>query len=528
MEYYPDVIWQQSVAAEAANHWPLQVPDVAGAPLQYHYFAFMHMAASHESTGIDLSLINLRLNPMPLLLLLIVQFVVVGRILDRRSSTGLLAVGLAFLVYCTVPGIELQPAPFQDLFLSASYLYGYVFFLPAVGLLLTLVSDSKPLRAGPCLWVLLFLFLAAAMGAKGSILPVVGAGLAILFGYLLAYRRELLPHIFAALLLVGFVFLLAQGLIYRGNTAGGTFDLFGTLRDNPTPFDALLGKFPSSLPINLYWAIASVPATVLITVPISLGIALLYAIARRLPDVKEALLLALFLASLGFLYAVSQSGESQLYFFFYGYGAAALVAARGWRETAERLTAVPRAALVAAAVAIAVAFGLVGDDPVIRAPKTLARYVAGKATWNTAPAVTPALTEALYWMRDHTSINDVFAVNNQYEPDRVIARACYYTALSERRAMLGCEYDGRGTIVLPLHTVRQDPSLHPYARRFKINEHAFRGNPKAIRQAATSGVTYLFLDKQYAPAHAEARLRRSPVLVEVFANSAAAIYRVES
>ncbi len=86
--YQEDTVFTISLAAEALHHWPLTMPSVAGEPLRYHAFAFMHMAAISQVTGIDLSVVVMRLYEVPLLLLFSLQLILAGRRIRAKLDGG--------------------------------------------------------------------------------------------------------------------------------------------------------------------------------------------------------------------------------------------------------------------------------------------------------------------------------------------------------------------------------------------------------------------------------------------------------
>ena len=61
--YFPDNVFDISIAAQARNHWPITEPYVAGQVLRYYTAFFMHAAAINQVTGVPLATIVLRLFP---------------------------------------------------------------------------------------------------------------------------------------------------------------------------------------------------------------------------------------------------------------------------------------------------------------------------------------------------------------------------------------------------------------------------------------------------------------------------------
>ena len=55
--------WRSSsrIAGEAKHQFPINVPQVAGEPLHYHWFGFAHMGAASLVSGVDLPTVFLRL-----------------------------------------------------------------------------------------------------------------------------------------------------------------------------------------------------------------------------------------------------------------------------------------------------------------------------------------------------------------------------------------------------------------------------------------------------------------------------------
>jgi hypothetical protein len=85
VHYSPDTPWQLSLAADAKYHWPIQDPNVAGEPLPYHFFVHVHMAAASNVTGVDLTVVFLRVFIVPLVALSVLLFLVAGRSLWRSA-----------------------------------------------------------------------------------------------------------------------------------------------------------------------------------------------------------------------------------------------------------------------------------------------------------------------------------------------------------------------------------------------------------------------------------------------------------
>src|SRR5215813_5392936 len=93
---YLDLPYQLSLAGEATHRFPVDLPQVAGDPLYYHWFAYAHMAMTAMVGHIDLPVVALRLAIPALCALTIVLTGVVGWRLSGRPAVGALAAVLFF------------------------------------------------------------------------------------------------------------------------------------------------------------------------------------------------------------------------------------------------------------------------------------------------------------------------------------------------------------------------------------------------------------------------------------------------
>ena len=95
---YLDLAYQLSLAGEAKHHFPPDLPQVAGEPLYYHWFAYAHMAMTSLVGHIDLPVVALRLAIPALCALAIVLTAVVGWRVSGRPYVGAVAAALFFVV----------------------------------------------------------------------------------------------------------------------------------------------------------------------------------------------------------------------------------------------------------------------------------------------------------------------------------------------------------------------------------------------------------------------------------------------
>jgi len=129
------------------------------------------------------------------------------------------------------------------------------------------------------------------------------------------------------------------------------------------------------------------------------------------------------------------------------------------------------------------------------------------------PGLNAALYKGLIWVRNHTTPCDVLAVNTHLRAGVEDDHYPYYSALTERRIFL----EAWNT------TVRGTRGEQAFPARFALNSDATqRGDPRALRDLAQIGVSYVLIDKTHDGGAPE------PVSVSrlVFSNSALNVYRL--
>ena len=361
--YQEDTVFTISLAAEALHHWPLTMPSVAGEPLRYHAFAFMHMAAISQVTGIDLSVVVMRLYEVPLLLLFSLQLIVAGRRIGRTWSTGL----AALVVVLFLGELDASTATgvgrflFRDLFFywllaSHTFLLGLVFFLPAALVLCDLLEGrawSKHSRGAA--WVLFAAFLLGCVGSKSYSLVVVGGALILFLVWKLITERRVHRPALLALGVSGAVYVAANLLVFGWNAAGAVIRPFRNL-------ESMRGVEDLDEYFAHVWGTSSVPAALgvpfgvfgLLGVTI-LGITLFLRNKRRVLSPAELLFLCFFVAVVPTFFLSSQPGFGQMFVVFFGVVPGAILAACGyllWFQHAR--PSLRSALLVLAAVALSV------------------------------------------------------------------------------------------------------------------------------------------------------------------------------
>ncbi|HXC23350.1 MAG TPA: hypothetical protein VNU28_02085, partial [Solirubrobacteraceae bacterium] len=155
--YFPDNVFDVSIAAQVRNHWPIMEPYVAGQALHYYTAFFMHAAAVNQITGVPLATTVLRLFPTTATLLICLQLWLLGRELGDSHWAGTLAVALFFPVNdLSLDATKFEAfgaTPFYQLALSPTYALGVPFFLALLALIqrqleVDKADDSRPLSAG--------------------------------------------------------------------------------------------------------------------------------------------------------------------------------------------------------------------------------------------------------------------------------------------------------------------------------------------------------------------------------------------
>jgi hypothetical protein len=343
VNYFPDYPRWIAIAADAKHHWPIEDPSVAGEPLPYHYFVYVHLAAASQVTGLDLPLVFLRLFILPLAVLLALTLVVAGRSFAGSAYAGLIAACLAFFVgemRLDARQTFLAQTPFLSLFFiylyrSPSFLFGLVIFVP----LITLLGERLAAREGstrPGEWVLLALFMVGASDAKITILPLVLAALALYAGWTWLRERRVPPAVWLAGALTLLVSVTVYLLQYRGHSSGlrlGAFEAFDGM-PAVVSFEAGLREILPAVPADE--AIVSVGGILFGLVGLLLAplVGLVWLFRRkgfRLGPAR-AWLLCVLVAGLVMSVVLDQPGvNSQLYFLYFGLVAGYILSAEGLR-----------------------------------------------------------------------------------------------------------------------------------------------------------------------------------------------------
>jgi hypothetical protein len=535
--YYSDQVWFVSLTAEARHHWPLQVPNLAGLPLHYQYFYFLHLAAVNQVTGVPIFQGVFR-SAIPILTCLVfLQFIHAGRALLRSRAAGIVAAALFFLVGT----LKLLPNTPNDYFPDRSQiLFGMAFFLPLVTILGSFLAGRQSWRDWRS-WILIFGFLVSAVGAKLTILPVLlGAVLAMMLYALLRVRGLLVPLAIAAAMI--FVVLVAARVTVYRTSSGLEVAILGTVKEEE-PFAYLVTLLPSPARY-LVWGLAGVLGALKLLSGLIIGLAAAWILRRSLDRRSLVWLTCLLVASIVLLYAFVLGGQSQFYFFVYGYAAGCLLAGCGfvalWRRFVSPLRVRSAAALAAVALVLVL---LAIDRPLDPGPKLYWQSLTGTIYapgYRFGPrcdtrSFTPGLYAGLRWVATHTPPDAVLAVNNQYiafgsldHCNKSLGQYFYYSAFSERRVMLEGYYSSQDKPYPPADIAYKHPSETPYPERFRITIGIFaRGSRAAVRRAEDRfGVRYLVIDRVNGLQNERSNRRLHALGNVVFQNSAVEIIKV--
>ena len=152
---------------------------------------------------------------------------------------------------------------------------------------------------------------------------------------------------------------------------------------------------------------------------------------------------------------------------------------------------------------------------------TLRKAVTGLPLTAARPVVVPGLLTALQWLRDHSPIDAVFAVNNHWlDPGRTNGKYYYYSAFSERQIFIEAYDPIRYGVTPGVVSTTADA----FAYRQRLNDAVFdHADTDALRiMTRQYGVRFLFVDRMLGTEEAAVlQLGR-----EVFANQDAIVLEV--
>lgn len=226
-----DLPYQLSLAGEATHRLPPDVPQVAGEPLNYHWFAFVHLAMTGMVGHIDLPVVTMRLMVLGICALTAILTAVVGWRLSGRRWVGIAAAAMFFVIgEFDFAAAGWPPFGSQATFVvwpSLSMTYSWALLVACIG-----VAGGILIRRadGKGAYVLLALFALASSAAKGSSLPVVAAALAFAGVAVLVTTRRIPWAIVTSGAIVVGAQLVAMAVIFKFQRYGVRVEPFSELR----------------------------------------------------------------------------------------------------------------------------------------------------------------------------------------------------------------------------------------------------------------------------------------------------------
>jgi hypothetical protein len=556
---YPDYPYFISLVGQVMNHWPPTTPGLVGVPLSYEWFVLFHIAAVSQVTHLSIPVVGLRLDYIPTVTVVACQLLVVGRFIARSWWTGVMAIVIIFLLG-PLDLTSATKTPFGDnvfihLWDSWTFPFGLMFLLALLYFVVERVrANSRRTSRDLGSWALIALLMVGASGAKATVLPVVVAGTGLYLVLRVLFRRDISIGALATVVLGIPIFIVTYVIVYGGQAPATKIDPLVWLSGGPPVLMANLIRHSEIRAIVLPLAYAADFAAVVL--PLA---GMLYLLRRPHRSAIPTFALPLCMLVSGVLIAslFHHSSYSEIYFADTGYVAGSFVAAEGLRRMwldmgrslpATRTVAVvafagwvalllvvvaltshdvgtPRAAVVryaaltAAGVAFVIAWAVVVrarhhsssgvialsliplmavsalTSPLLSLPSARAA-IDGKPIASGRTVLVPGLLTALYWLRNHTSVDAVFAVNNHWiDPSRTFGKFYYYTAFSERQAFIEA-YNP-----YPIPPGPGTPAGANFIYRQQVNDAVFNHADPAALHIMTHqyGVRFLFIDRTIGP-----------------------------
>lgn len=470
---FHDWVYLVSRAAVIKHNWPLDDPSLAGTPLQYHYFMMVHAAAASGTTGVEITLVLLRLMVVPLGAVLVAQAYMLGRRVARSPWGGVIAALLVVMAgemsFATNFGQPMYLGLFARwLFVSPTFFFGMIF---CGALLLAVAHCDRLTRCGVQHHGWLFLLAAAGTGAKGTVLPVLICALGLWVLWRWARERRFPGRLvaFGCGLSAGFavVYLATMSSWQTGDARFNPFHVFQLTEFWKTYLPVWQQALGHWLPAAVARPLAALGCALVVFAGTCgvrlLAIPYLCWAARSGRDPLVGWLGAFFVASTGMGLLMELNSYGELYLILMIRLPMAVLAAafvvdvarrfQTWRseaapwlapELAPRVNGWVQRGLGGAAVLV-LALALM-----VQTSLWLSRNRTGFGAWLSTPAKHRAddhmveLREALLWVRKNTEPNAVLVANactpeNMKKDhwgalDRTLTGVhFYYSALSERR-----------------------------------------------------------------------------------------------
>ncbi|MEU9884078.1 hypothetical protein [Sphaerisporangium sp. NPDC051011] len=227
-----DLPFHLSLVGELKHHMPPQLPIVAGEPLNYHWFAYAHMAASSWITGVEPLTLVTRLSVLPMLVAFAVIVGMTGRRVIGSATGGAMAVAGTLLVaapslYVNANGLMRWTGVLHVPWNSPTQTFGALLFAPVMLLLADLLARPGGGRAR---WALLAVLLVSVAGAKAPYLPLLASALAVVTAAEGVRSRRLPRTALTALGMTAGALAFAQVVLFAGARGGMTIDPLSVVR----------------------------------------------------------------------------------------------------------------------------------------------------------------------------------------------------------------------------------------------------------------------------------------------------------
>ncbi|MEV4756361.1 hypothetical protein AB0J86_14775 [Micromonospora sp. NPDC049559] len=335
---YLDLAYQLSLAGEAKHQFPIHVPQVAGEPLYYHWFGYVHMAAISLIGHVDLTVVALRLAVPGLCAGAILLTAVLGWRVSGRPYVGAGAAALFFVIgetnYTHPVSMPFGTQASFVIWHGMSMIYSWVLLIALIVPLVELV-DRRPDRPVPPMglpgaFVLATLLMFASSGAKASSVPVVAAALALTALVLLVARRRIPWPVVGAGLVAGAAQLFATVVLFRFQAYGVETGWLSGLE----PYWARPADRPDWVqPLVVLGVVAAFLINMQLRVA---GVVPLLRLRRGRLDPSQLFLLAGAVAGPGFYLVLAQPGGGNQYFTRTGFAFAVVISAWGYALVFER------------------------------------------------------------------------------------------------------------------------------------------------------------------------------------------------
>ncbi len=555
---YPDYPYFIGLITQAMHHWPPNAAGLSGVPLAYEWFVLFHIAAAGQVTHIPISTIGLRLDYIPTIVVVGCQLLAAGRYIGRSWWTGIGALMLLLLLAPPDFSSSYQASPdivFVHLWDSWTFPFGLTFMLSLLYLIVERLRAPSS-RTGDDLraWTLIVLLLIGASGAKATILPDIMGGAAIYTVLHVLFRRGIPKAAVMIFVVTLIVFVPTYIIIYGGYTPGTKLQLLEWLTGSaPVVYANLIQH---TLLRDIALPLAYFLGFCLVMAPLS-GILYLFRRRHRAELTRFAFPLSMYAAGVLIAATIHHSSGSELYFQDTGYVAAIIASAAGVRlawldlgralpfsratvvawflvwllvliatvRITEHSVGTPakimlRYAGVGALIVLFIIGGAVltlsrrrpasgalalGLIPIIAASAittplvvypNVQKVVNGEPVSTTQVILVPGMVSALNWLRNHTPINTVIAVNNHWtSPSRFSAKYYYYSAFSDRQFFIE-QYNP-----YPIPAGTGTPAGRDFVYRQSLNDAVFNHEDAGALKVITQryDVRYLLIDRRLGP-----------------------------